>query len=182
MNKLSTLAKSSLALLVFAMPSAKALADEPVLLPVTIAQAAEATPAFSTLYAAVVKAGLGDFLSGKRQLTVFAPDNDAFNAAAVVVLGDENATGLDLVDALDKDTLAGILAYHVCPGERFAEDVLETKRFRTISKQFFTRDGLTLNAIGSSANLNANGLDIHVLNGVIHTIDFVLLPFELTEE
>lgn len=181
MNKVNTLTKLSIALMAFAIPSTTTLAEEPVLLPVTIAEAAQATTAFSTLFVAVDKAGLGDFLSGKRQLTVFAPDNAAFDAAAGVILG-EGSTGLELVDALDADTLAWILAYHVSPGERFSSDVLDTKRFRTISKQFVTRDGLTLNGIGSSANLDATALDIHVLNGVIHTIDFVLLPFELTEE
>lgn len=131
---------------------------------------------FSTLVSAVVKADLVDTLSGNRMFTVFAPTNAAFDAAAEAVLGTGNK-GEDLVDALDKETLTNILLYHVAPGERFSEDVLSAERIRTLAKDFVFVDGTTLVGNNSSANLLAPDLiDIDAKNGVIHAIDFVLLP------
>ena len=141
----------------------------------TIVEIALGNDAFSTLVAAVVKADLVDALNGKRMFTVFAPTNDAFDAAAEVVLG-AGATGPELVDALDKETLTGILLYHVSPGERFSEDVLGEERIRMMNKDFTYVDGTTIVGNNSSANLIVDLVDIDASNGVIHMIDFVLLP------
>jgi transforming growth factor-beta-induced protein len=130
---------------------------------------------FSTLVAAVVKADLVDTLNGNRMFTVFAPTNDAFDAAAVAVLGD-GATGMDLVNALDEATLKNILLYHVSPGERFSGDVVTADRIRMMNKDFTYVDGTTIVGNGSSANLVLDLIDIDASNGVIHVIDFVLLP------
>lgn len=131
---------------------------------------------FSTLVAAVVKADLVDTLNGNRMFTVFAPTNDAFDAAAEAVLG-AGATGEQLVAALDTETLTTILLYHVSPGERFSPDVLTADRIRMMNKDFTQVDGTTIVGNNSSANLLAPDLiDIDASNGVIHAIDFVLLP------
>lgn len=143
--------------------------------PGTIVDIASGNSAFSTLVSAVVKADLAGVLSGKRQFTVFAPTNDAFDAAAVAVLGEGN-TGMDLVNALDKDTLTAILLYHVAPGERFSEDVVTSSRIRTMAKDFVYVDGTTIAGNNSSAGLILSLIDIEASNGVIHVIDFVLLP------
>jgi uncharacterized surface protein with fasciclin (FAS1) repeats len=130
---------------------------------------------FSTLVAAVVKADLVDTLNGNRMFTVFAPTNAAFDAAAEAVLGAGN-TGMDLVNALDKATLTNILLYHVAPGERFSGDVVSAEKIRTMNKSFVYVDGTTLVGNNSSANLVLDLIDIDAKNGVIHVIDFVLLP------
>ena len=142
----------------------------------TIVGIASADPEnFSTLVAAVVKADLVGTLDGRRQFTVFAPTNDAFDAAAEVVLG-ENFTGLDLVDVLDTETLQEILLYHVSPGARPSQSILPAQRIRTVSGDFLFVDGLTLVGNESSANLVPSLIDIPARNGIIHVIDFVLLP------
>ena len=125
--------------------------------------------------ASVVKADLVTTLNGKRQFTVFAPTNDAFDAAAEAVLG-EGSTGIDLIDALDKDTLASILLYHLSPGVRNSNVVLRTKQIRTVSKGFLKVDGITLEGTNSSANLVIGLIDLPASNGIVHVIDFVLLP------
>lgn len=130
---------------------------------------------FSTLVSAVVKADLVETLDGNRMFTVFAPTNDAFDAAAEVVLG-EGATGPELVEALDKETLTTILLYHVAPGERFSGDVVTAERIRMMNKDFTYVDGTTIVGNNSSANLVLDLIDIDAKNGVIHVIDFVLLP------
>jgi uncharacterized surface protein with fasciclin (FAS1) repeats len=128
---------------------------------------------FSTLVDAVVKAGLVDTLSGNRMFTVFAPHNAAFDAAAEALIG-AGATGADLVAALDKEALTDILLYHVAPGERFSGDVVTADRIRMMNKSFTYVQGTTIVGNGSSADIVAT--DIDARNGVIHVIDFVLLP------
>lgn len=130
---------------------------------------------FSTLVAAVVKADLVDTLDGNRMFTVFAPTNAAFDAAAEAVLG-QGSTGLDLINALDKETLTNILLYHVSPGERFSPDVVSAERIRMMNKDFTFVDGTTIVGNNSSADLVLDLIDIDASNGVIHVIDFVLLP------
>lgn len=143
----------------------------------SIVDIASGNPNFSTLVAAVDKAGLVGALDGNRMFTVFAPTNAAFDAAAKAVLEDPAATGMDLVNALSAEALAPILLYHVAPGERFSGDVLGAERIRTLSKGFLFVDGTTLIGNNSSAGLIAPDLiDIDASNGVIHAIDFVLLP------
>jgi transforming growth factor-beta-induced protein len=134
-------------------------------------------PEFTTLVQAVVKADLVATLDGNRMFTVFAPTNAAFDAAAVAVLGAGN-TGMDLVNALDVPTLTNILLYHVSPGERFSSDVLSAERIRMMNKSFTFVDDTNLTIVGnnSSANLILSLVDIDASNGVIHGIDFVLLP------
>lgn len=141
----------------------------------TIVEIALGNDNFETLVAAVVKADLVDTLNGNRMFTVFAPTDDAFDAAAEALIG-PGATGMDLVDALDKETLTNILLYHVAPGERFSGDVVSAERIRTMNKSFIFVDGTTLVGNGSSANLILSLIDIDASNGVIHVIDFVLLP------
>lgn len=141
----------------------------------SIVDIASSNPNFSTLVSAVVKADLVKTLDGNRNFTVFAPTNDAFDAAAAAVLGPGN-TGADLVDALDKETLTAVLLYHVAPGERFSGDVVTAERIRMMNKDFTYVDGTTIVGNNSSANLVLDLIDIDARNGVIHVIDFVLLP------
>ncbi len=139
----------------------------------TIVEIALGNENFSTLVAAVVKADLVDALNANRMFTVFAPTNAAFDAAAAALgLPD----GMALVNALDKDTLTNILLYHVSPGERFSGDVVTADRIRMMNKDFTYVDGTTIVGNGSSANLVLDLIDIDASNGVIHVIDFVLLP------
>lgn len=165
---------TALALVLIHMTPATATAQRPA--EPTIVGIASGDPGnFSTLVAAVVKADLVGTLDGRRQFTVFAPTNDAFDAAAEVVLGDD-FTGLDLVDVLDTETLQKILLYHVSPGARSSQSILPAQRIRTVSGGFLFVDGLTLVGNESSANLVPSLIDIPARNGIIHVIDFVLLP------
>merc|ERR1712045_772161 len=71
-----------------------------------IAELAIATPALSTLVAAVQAAGLVETLSGTGPFTVFAPTNDAFAKIPSAALNDLLA---------DKDALTAVLLRHVVP-------------------------------------------------------------------
>jgi uncharacterized surface protein with fasciclin (FAS1) repeats len=68
------------------------------------------------------------------------------------------------------------LLYHVAPGERFSSDVTSAERIRMMNKDFTFVDGTTIVGNNSSADLVLDLIDIDASNGVIHVIDFVLLP------
>lgn len=141
----------------------------------TIVEIALENESFSTLVKAVEKAGLVDTLNGKRIFTVFAPTNEAFDEAAAAVLG-EGKFGTDLVDAIEPDVLRKILLYHVTPGQRVSRSVLNASRMRMAAGGFVFVEGTTLRGNSSSADLVVDLIDIRASNGIIHVIDFVLLP------
>jgi len=146
--------------------------------PLSIAEIAAYTPeSFSTLTAALVTTDLAEVLNNDGEFTVFAPTNAAFDAAAQALLGDDDATGLDLLLSLDKETLEDILLYHVVPGSLFSDDVLAKDSFITLNGDESTREGTTiLGGQGSAGDLVLDLINIEASNGVIHVIDGVLLP------
>lgn len=131
----------------------------------TIVDIAAADPQFSTLVAAVQKAGLADTLKGTGPFTVFAPTNDAFAAL--------KSAGVDATQ-LDLATLTAVLQYHVASGKLLAADLTAAKSATTL--------GGTVKVDVRGMGLYLNGLtlvtkaDIVASNGVIHVIDSVLLP------
>jgi uncharacterized surface protein with fasciclin (FAS1) repeats len=129
----------------------------------TIVDVAIGADGFGVLVAAVKEAGLVGTLSGNRQLTVFAPTDEAFNAAGITV---DNVSGLDV------EFLVNVLTYHVTPGRRYAASVVNAPRVGTLNGADIAVDGTTLN--GGEAEIVAT--DIEASNGVIHKIDGVLLP------
>ena len=97
------------------MPNENSRAAKPTI--VGIATSPENIGTFSTLVAALDKAGLVETFDGSRQFTVFAPTNDAFDAAAKALLKNDDATGPDLIEALDVAALTAVLQFHVTVGE-----------------------------------------------------------------
>jgi len=141
----------------------------------TILEVASSNDDFSTLAAAVEFAGLGDALNGKREFTVFAPTNDAFEA----LLNELGLTAEELLVEENKELVTNILLYHVAPGSRNAEDVTDSDQVNTLLKKFITvqeDDGAFFvgNDEGGFAQIIAT--DIFASNGVIHAIDNVMLP------
>ena len=168
--------KKFFSLLTAALLSISPLAADDDLL--SIAEISAYTPdSFSTLTAALVSTDLAQVLNNKGSFTVFAPTNAAFDAAAKALLEDDTATGPDLLLALDKETLAFILTYHVVPGTLMSGDVLAADTFTTLSGDDITREDLTIvGGQGSSGNLVLDLIDLKASNGVVHVIDGVLLP------
>jgi uncharacterized surface protein with fasciclin (FAS1) repeats len=139
----------------------------------TIAGVAVANSDFSTLVAALQKAGLVSvFDTVGSYYTVFAPTNAAFDAAAAALIGPGN-TGMDLVNALDVPTLTSVLTYHVTLNDRTAQMVLSAGSLTML-------DGNTarITTAGGARIQNANivATDIQARNGYIHVIDAVILP------
>ena len=122
---------------------------------------------FSTLVAAVKAADLVETLKGEGPFTVFAPNDAAFEKV-------EEATLTELLKPENKETLQGILTYHVVPGKVMAADVVELESAETAS-------GKKLKIMAKDGKVMINGAkviatDIECENGVIHVIDTVLMP------
>ncbi|MBW2527163.1 MAG: fasciclin domain-containing protein [Deltaproteobacteria bacterium] len=125
--------------------------------------------AFDTLIAAVLAAdpAVAETLTGRGQYTVFAPTDDAFEALGLTP---------DTVGDLDQGFLTDVLLYHVARGERFAEDVVESERIRTLGGEFLEQSDATLtDNLGRESNIIV--VDVDASNGVIHAIDAVVLPY-----
>lgn len=119
-------------------------------------------------------------LSGKQQLTLLAPTDEAFKEL-------QKKLGLTPVApattcGLDAATLANVLTYHVAKrrqtiGRLF--DDYESEVVKMLNgKRIATNPDLTITDIGKQSVGVVPGLvNIPASNGVIHTIDTVLLPF-----
>lgn len=139
----------------------------------TIVDVAVADENFSTLVTAVKAAELVTTLSDTtNKFTVFAPTNDAF---AKLPAG----TVESLVKPENKQTLSGILTYHVVEGEVLSSQLSNGQVVKTVQG-----GNLTVSIEGSNVYLtDAKGgkakvtaADIKADNGVVHVIDSVVMP------
>jgi uncharacterized surface protein with fasciclin (FAS1) repeats len=149
--------------------STEAMADE------TIVEIAAGNPDFSTLVAAVEAAGLAETLSGEGPYTVFAPTNEAFAAIPAETLQ-------SLLEPANQETLSQILTYHVVAGEVMAADVapgeVETVEGTPFTIEVEGSDVFIVDGQGGRAQIVTT--DIVASNGVIHVIDAVLIPSDVT--
>ncbi|WP_030966366.1 fasciclin domain-containing protein [Streptomyces sp. NRRL S-378] len=130
-----------------------------------VATAASNNPALSTLVAAVKQAGLVDTLNNAKDVTVFAPTNDAF---AKIPKAD-----LDKVLA-DKEQLTKILTYHVV-GQRLTPKQLENGSFETLQMGMVTTKGS-----GEAYKVNDTSHvvcgNVKTANANVYIVDTVLMP------
>jgi transforming growth factor-beta-induced protein len=138
--------------------------EEPEL-PGTITDIVVENDDFSLLRTAVIRAGLAEALAADGALTVFAPNNQAFNKAGFNSAAD--------IQAVDVATLTTILTYHVVAGKLLSGD-LSSGTVAALS-------GEELNIVVSGGNVSINGVNviaanIEASNGVIHVLDDVLMP------
>jgi transforming growth factor-beta-induced protein len=152
--------------------------DDPV---GTLAEQASAR-GLTALVAAADKAGLVDALSDPAaNLTVFAPTDAAFETLATR-LGFADAGAM--VTALDGQTLAKILQYHVLPARKSAADLVAGGPTQATLYQFngaaanvalTTTSGVKIqDAVLNSTTVTT--ADVPASNGVIHVVDGVLVP------
>ncbi|QKZ12259.1 fasciclin domain-containing protein [Spirosoma sp. KUDC1026] len=133
----------------------------------------------TTLVAAVKAADLVETLSSPGPFTVFAPTNKAFDKLP-------KGTVETLVKPENKETLTGILTYHVVPGKLSAEDLMKQIQDGGGKAMLKTAAGGTLTAMKKGKKIelmDAKGgtatvtiPDVFQSNGVIHVIDTVLMP------
>lgn len=154
--------------MVEAEPAADPMADA---MPTqTIAEIAAGNENLTILTAALKAAGLDTMLMEDTKYTVFAPTDDAF-APVLEKLGVTKEELLANTDLLKK-----VLPYHVVDMEVKAADIpygtdIKTANGATIS---ISDANVITDATGGTANIT--GTDIMATNGVVHTIDAVLMP------
>ncbi|MGA5648861.1 fasciclin domain-containing protein [Streptomyces seoulensis] len=130
-----------------------------------VVDAAAAYPQLSQLVSAAVRAHLTDTLNGKSDITVFAPDNDAF----------KKVTASQLSSLLSNEgQLKKVLSYHVVD-KKITPDQLSNGSFTTV-------EGGKLTTSGSGSDFKVNGKasivcgNINAANATIYVVDSVLQP------
>lgn len=145
----------------------------------SIAAKAMGNAELSTLVSALQAADMAQTLKGEGDYTVFAPTNDAFSKVP-------KATLENLMKPENKEQLQKLLQYHVLQGKMNAADVMGKIKDAGGKLDVTTMNGevLTLSekngkvmikdAKGNSATVTSADMDAS--NGVVHTIDKVLMP------
>jgi len=133
-----------------------------------ILQVAIGSSDHTTLVAAVQAAGLEDVLANAGPLTVFAPNNAAFDKLPEGVVS-------DLLKPENKTKLANIITYHAAPGTYKGNMI---KSIMGIGQA--TGDKVNVEIIDDETFVNGAKIlgTIEASNGVVHVIDSVLLPPE----
>jgi uncharacterized surface protein with fasciclin (FAS1) repeats len=137
-------------------------------------ETARSTGDFTVLIQAIEKTGLSDTFTKEGQLTVFAPNDDAFRKLPT-------GTIEELLKDLPK--LKSILSYHVVD-RKITLDELRNMSSSGRTPNLKTLQGSQLvvkshNLLVKSEYVNDSKIvkpDIEASNGVIHAIDRVLMP------
>ncbi|MDZ7588806.1 MAG: fasciclin domain-containing protein [Parasphingorhabdus sp.] len=145
----------------------------------TIVENASAAGNLTTLVAAVKAAGLVDTLNGTQELTVFAPVNTAFDRLPA-------GTVDNLLKPENKDALVKLLTFHVLPGKMTGAMLMEKIKAGGGEAMVTTVAGMPLKLTVVSGDIAiTDGLggtsyvqqaDVMQKNGVVHTVNGVLLP------
>jgi transforming growth factor-beta-induced protein len=129
--------------------------------PPSLTDALGADPDLSDLAAALEAEGLLAGLEGLDDVTIFAPDNDAFTSA------------------LSSQQLADTLSYHAVAATARSTDLVDRQTFVTL----FANSALGVDLTGGAGLIDGSGnkieiieTDIEIANGVVHKIGAVLTP------
>ena len=134
----------------------------------------------TTLVAAVKAAGLVDALMGAGPFTVFAPVNSAFDKLPA-------GTVETLLKPENKSTLTKILTYHVVAGKLDAKELMKLiekgkgqAKLKTLSGGMLTakmNGDMNISITDEKGDVaNISIYNVYQSNGVIHSLDTVLLP------
>lgn len=136
-----------------------------------IVETAQKAGTFNTLLTAAKAAGLAGALSDGKNLTVFAPTDEAFAALPA-------GTVENLLKPENKAQLVAVLKYHVLPRKLMSNQLPG----RTIHVKTIKAGGDKMLSVKKSSSgvtidkANVVSADISASNGIIHVIDKVLLP------
>ncbi|NJC82983.1 fasciclin domain-containing protein [Planosporangium mesophilum] len=131
---------------------------------VPVATAASGNPVLKTLVTAVTKAELGDTLNSAKDITVFAPTDDAF---AKIPADSMNAV------LADQNKLKSVLTYHVVAGRLTPAQLAGTHK---------TLQGGEITVAGSGTSYTVNGSskvvcgNVQTANATVYIVDTVLMP------
>jgi transforming growth factor-beta-induced protein len=134
--------------------------------PGNLAEVATEAGSFTTLLALLTKADLATTVATGGPFTVFAPTNDAFEAAGISA--DNFNTDAELA------ALTTVLLYHVLNGTTMSGDLTDGMTPATLAT-----DETVIIGVGDTVTVDWATVvtpDVAASNGVIHVVDRVLLP------
>jgi uncharacterized surface protein with fasciclin (FAS1) repeats len=127
---------------------------------------------------------LAAVLDPESNLTVFAPDDDAFFALYDFLAGVFNVSTIT-IDDISPDILTLVLSHHVVGDRAFSYCLSQDQMITTLNDDEISVDLGNLSLISSggiTAELDASMLDIKAVNGVIHPIKSVLVPQNVLDQ
>jgi len=130
--------------------------------------------AHSTLDSALAKANLKTVLAGTGPFTLFAPTNAAFAALPKGTLD-------NLLLPANLHKLKNVLNYHVVSGKKEAKDLKNGDIITTVQTQkvYVTKtSGSVIFTVSGAEVIQA---DMEAINGVMHSIDKVLIPSDIVQ-
>lgn len=131
-----------------------------------IAQLVNEEKNMTTLKKTVIASGLEHVLSGKGPFTVFAPTDTAFNKLDKSVMA-------NLLKPENKTKLIDLINHHVVAGKINFIDLKDGEKLKTV-------DGKSLMVQVKDGNASIDGAkiqghDVQATNGVIHSLDTVMI-------
>jgi len=142
----------------------------------TVVDVVVENPNTTLLEAAVIRAGLADALANTQNITVFAPDDNAFKMLDINGDGTPDLDTEAKINALDPTVLAEVLSFHVIGAKVPAADVPAGPNAPVVA---LNGDSLYLTKNASGVFINGTKVkmaDVEASNGVIHIVEKVLLP------
>jgi uncharacterized surface protein with fasciclin (FAS1) repeats len=129
-----------------------------------VVTAASHNPLITTLAAEISKAELTSTLNSARNITVFAPDNEAF----------KKLSGHEMAMMSGMAELAKVLKYHVVSGRITPADLASGKTLTTLEGS-----ELKTSKMGSTYEVNNAAVtcgNLHTANATVYIINTVLMP------
>jgi uncharacterized surface protein with fasciclin (FAS1) repeats len=129
-----------------------------------VVTAASHNPLITTLAAEISKAELTSTLNSARNITVFAPDNEAF----------KKLSGHEMAMMSGMAELAKVLKYHVVSGRITPADLASGKTLTTLEGS-----ELKTSKMGSTYEVNNAAVtcgNLHTANAIVYIINTVLMP------
>jgi transforming growth factor-beta-induced protein len=118
----------------------------------------------TSLVTALSDAGLVSTLKGNGPFTVFAPTNEAFEAAS------------STIESLTANQVAEVLQYHAAAAELLSGDLSDGQTITTVQGEDITVNIDTEGNVTLNGSVNVIEVDRQGTNGVVHIIDGVLIP------
>ena len=137
--------------------------------PKNVIAAAEKSGTYKTLIELVKMAGLEETLQGPGPFTVFAPTDAAFAKVPAATLASWKKPE-------NKDALRQMLSAHVISGKITSKELAGKKeQMASLSGQSLTIDGTKGKEV-TVDGVKVSKADILTENGIIHSIDAVIMP------
>ena len=128
----------------------------------------------TVLFRAMRVSGLSEQAAGKGPYTVFAPTNEAFEKLPAGTLD-------GLLQPASKSKLVKLLSYHVVKGNYTSDQLQDGQKLKTVTGGTLTvgkqGDAITITD-GQGTIATINRADLEATNGIIHSVDAVLMPAE----